>query len=959
MTPNECPSHAVLGRYAAGASPVAEAQAIDTHVGTCTTCLRELELLGERPDPLVAALRRTDGLVPENNPVLEGAVAALLAAKKGLAVAQRAEIESGAILNGYRILEELGRGGMGRVYRAVHPRLGQEVALKVLRPGMDSAPILARFETERQTLALMDHPQIARVLDGGVTEDGRPFFVMELVRGIRITNYCEKHGLDVCRRLELFATVCQAVQHAHQKGIIHRDLKPSNVLVAEYDGEPAAKIIDFGVAKAMEQSSGAETEMGMLIGTPEYMSPEQADLTSRDIDTRSDIYSLGVVLYELLTGTTPFEACRRQDTPVLEKLRVIREVEPLAPSKQGLPARSGSPKGARLRELDWIVLKALDKERSLRYETAAAFAEDIRRFLQNEVVEAGPHSRVYRLKKFVRRNRGAVVAATVVLAAILTGTAATTVALIQTRQSEHRALDDRDASKAVSDFLAKDLLALASVYNQEGNRGARDPDIKVRTLLDLAANGIEGKFERQPRVEAQLRRVMGQVYSYLGDNETALKHLERSQDLAAFPPDSPETRQLLTDLAYVYRNKADYAQADRLLEQLIAAETRVGNHAGALLARLNRGLLYRDQGKYDVAVRLTESVLEDCLATLGPDHRTTLSAQQNLGSLYTDLGTYPRAEELLKAALDGRTRVQGPDHPQTITAINTLVALYMQRREYSRAEPLYHQALEADRRLLGPDHRNTLVTLNNLGNLYLSMNRFDDAEKYLTQAWEARRRVNGSDHPDTLNCRSNLCLLYMRQRKGEKAEQCYCELAEAQGRVQGAGHPMTLIALNNLASLYIRRREYSRAESVLRQVLDGVQQSPAPRWDLLSSAFWNLTDALLRQKKWSDAELVAREFLTQCRKRQPDSIMCFSAQCQLGQALVNLERFAEAEPLLIQGYHGIEERRKELGVQLANLRINEAIMRVIDLYIAWGKPEEAAKWRAKLPPPKAAAKKAG
>jgi autotransporter-associated beta strand protein len=416
MVANDCLPDDVLNRYATGELSEAEARVIDTHLGQCSHCLGRLDDLAVRADSILAALRQPREAAADNTPpVLSRAVAAVLAGTVRLGP------EPGTVLNGYRILEEVGRGGMGRVYRAAHPRLDQEVALKLLRPGTDSASILTRFEVERQALARMDHPNIARVLDGGATEDGQPFFVMELVRGVCVTRYCDEHRLDLGRRLELFISVCQAVQHAHQKGVIHRDLKPSNVLVAEYDGRPVPKVIDFSVARAIDAQASAATEVGMLVGTPEYMSPEQADVVAQDIDTRSDIYALGMLLYELLTGETPF-ARRLRGAPLLEVLRTLREEEPPAPSARLKAAAEQVEVAARRAagpdklvkqvrgELDWVVLKALEKDRSRRYETAAALAEDVRRYLNDEPVQAGPPSRVYRLKKFLRRNRGGVLA---------------------------------------------------------------------------------------------------------------------------------------------------------------------------------------------------------------------------------------------------------------------------------------------------------------------------------------------------------------------------------------------------------------------------------------------------------------------------------------------------------------------------------------------------------------------
>src|SRR6266516_2805045 len=344
----------------------------------------------------------------------------------------------GTVIGRYKILESIGEGGYGTVFMAEQTTpVQRKVALKIIKAGMDTRQVIARFEAERQALALMDHPNIAKVFDAGVTDTGRPYFVMELVKGVSIVNYCDQHHLPPRARLELFVQICQAVQHAHQKGIIHRDLKPSNVLVAQYDGKPVPKVIDFGVAKATGQQLTERTMFtgfGDVIGTLEYMSPEQAEMNQLDVDTRSDIYSLGVLLYELLTGSTPLEKERIKQTALLEALRFVREEEPPNPStrlstSQQLPSiatnRGLEPKklsGIVHGELDWIVMKALEKDRNRRYETANGFAADVQRYLDDEAVHACPPSATYRFRKFARRNKAALLTVVAVMAALVGGT---------------------------------------------------------------------------------------------------------------------------------------------------------------------------------------------------------------------------------------------------------------------------------------------------------------------------------------------------------------------------------------------------------------------------------------------------------------------------------------------------------------------------------------------------------
>jgi serine/threonine protein kinase len=382
----------------------------------------------------------------------------------------------GTVIGPYKLLEQIGEGGMGLVFMAEQQRpVRRRVALKVLKPGMDTRQVVARFEAERQALALMDHPNIAKIHDGGTTESGRPYFVMELVRGVPITDFCDERRLTTRERLELFVTVCQAVQHAHQKGIIHRDLKPSNVLVTLHDTRAVPKVIDFGIAKATSQPLTERTlftHFAQMVGTPLYMSPEQAEMSGLDVDTRSDVYSLGVLLYELLTGTTPFEGDTLRRVGLDEMRRLIREEEPPTPSQRlhTLDAQACSTvserRGVDVRrlgqalrgELDWIVMRALEKDRERRYESASAFAADVQRYLNDEAVAACPPSANYRLRKYVRRHRRALATAGLVAGALLTATAVSTWQAVRARDAERTAATEASIARAVNDFLQEDLL---------------------------------------------------------------------------------------------------------------------------------------------------------------------------------------------------------------------------------------------------------------------------------------------------------------------------------------------------------------------------------------------------------------------------------------------------------------------------------------------------------------------
>jgi serine/threonine protein kinase/Flp pilus assembly protein TadD len=448
--------------------------------------------------------------------------------------------QPGMVLAGrYKLLQQIGEGGMGTVWMAQQTEpVKRLVALKLIKAGMDSQQVIARFEAERQALALVDHANIARVLDGGTTGTGRPYFVMDLVKGVPITRYCDTHHLTPRQRLELFVPVCQAVQHAHQKGIIHRDLKPSNVLVALYDGKPVPKVIDFGVAKAAGQSLTDKTLVtgfGNIVGTLEYMSPEQAEINQLDIDTRSDIYSLGVLLYELLTGSPPFTKKDLEKAGMLEMLRVIREQEPSKPSTklstaEGLPtlAANRGTEPAKLTklvrgELDWIVMKALEKDRSRRYETANGFAMDVQRYLADEPVQACPPSVAYRLRKFTRRNKATLTAAALVLLALLLGTIVSTwqaVRATRARDAERASHDALDAAReqqdrqrtSINGKLSRALADVASL--REKSKNARPSDNAPWNQLREALRGAEalaGAELADPALVGQVRALQAGV----------------------------------------------------------------------------------------------------------------------------------------------------------------------------------------------------------------------------------------------------------------------------------------------------------------------------------------------------------------------------------------------------------------------------------------------------------------
>ncbi len=628
----------------------------------------------------------------------------------------------GARIGAYKLLHQIGEGGMGIVYMAEQEQpVRRMVALKIIKPGMDSAQVIARFEAERQALALMDHPNIARVLDAGTTDSGRPYFVMELVHGVPITKYCDDAHLNPRQRLDLFVPVCQAIQHAHQKGIIHRDIKPSNVLVTLYDGKPVPKVIDFGVAKAIDQRLTERTmftQSGSVVGTLEYMSPEQAEMSAIGVDTRSDIYALGVLLYELLTGSTPLERAKLREAGYNEILRRIKEEEPPKPSTRLSELRNALPSISSQRhtepakltrlvrgELDWIVMKALEKDRTRRYETASGFARDIGRFLAGDPVEAGPPSATYKLRKLrastVRRWRRWGLSR---FSCCWPPRSAPTWRFRPAAPNSKRfgrprppKVSETEPSrpnrrrgpskprpgsrrptpkqseaeaKSVLEFFQTKVLAAARPKDQEGGLGTQ---ATIRDAVDAAVPGIEKSFAGKPAVEASIHDTMAQSYLYLGKPALAIRHHESALALRRqlLGPDHPDTLTSMSSLAIAFWSAGRLAEAVTLHEDTLKRRrARLGpDHPDTLESMGSLAVAYHDAGRLALALPLYEQTLKRHQAKLGPDHPDTLTSMNNLASVYEDAGRLTDALPLFEEALKRRQTTLAPDHPHTLISM--------------------------------------------------------------------------------------------------------------------------------------------------------------------------------------------------------------------------------------------------------------------------------------------------
>jgi len=877
---------------------------------------------------------------------------------------QLATLQTSTLVGPYRLLERIGSGGMGEVWLAdqIQP-VRRRVAIKLIKAGMDTNEVVARFQAERQALALMDHPGIAKVFEAGSTLQGRPYFVMEYITGTPITQYCDQHRMTVRERLELFVQVCDAVQHAHQKAIIHRDLKPSNILVSEVDGKPMPRVIDFGVAKAISYGLTAEaqfTQTGAILGTPAYMSPEQASSIGVDVDTRTDVYSLGVILYELLVGARPLDF---HDLALEEMLRQLREEESPRPSakmrmrreQSGTTAENrGSDAPKLLRQLrgdvDAIALKAVEKDRSRRYGSPSDLAADIGRYLRSEAVLAVPPSLTYRTGKFARRYRGALAAiAACVLMLILASGVSIWQSIRATKQRD-RADVEAATAQAVSDFLQNDLLAQASAYTQWGPSSKADPDLKVRSALDRAATRVTGRFDRQPEVEAAIRDTIGQTYMELGLYQDALKQLDRAQDLQhrTLGAENPKTLRTGGRLAGAVMATGRYAEAEGLFSHVLKTQRRVlgSEHPDTLLSMSGLAYIYREQGKYPQAEALESQVFEICRRVLGPEHPSTLDGMDKLAELYYRQGKYPQAEMLGNQVLQIRRRVFGLEHPGTTISMSDLANVYAARGKYAQAEALYSQTLEIRRRVTGPDSPYTLAAMNNVAVVYSDQGKYAQAEALDSQTLQIRRHVLGPESPETLMSMENLACNYADRRKYPQAEALFSQTLEIERRVMGIESRFTLNTLSDAVFMYQREGKYALAETYAAEVLAAWRHALGPESAVTMKAEADLVTARLSQRKFIESEPPARELLEFYRKIRSEEWQRFRAESLLGASLAGQKKYAKAESLLLEGYRGIWAQKDRIAAPDL-YHLDRARGWVVELYRAWGKQAKAAEWGKK------------
>jgi len=935
-------------------------------------------------------------------------------------VARPSEVGPGAAVGPYTLVRLIGEGGFGSVYLAEQTEpVRRRVALKIIKPGMGTQSVIGRFEQERQALAMMDHPNIAKVLDAGTTGHGRPFFVMEYVEGQPITRYADEHRLTVRQRLELFGQVCNGIQHAHSKGIIHRDIKPSNVLVATHDGRPFARVIDFGIAKAVDQRLTEETIFtahGHLVGTPIYMSPEQAE-GSLDIDTRSDVYALGVLLYELLTGTTPLEPERLRAAAFGEIYRMVREVDPPRPSTRlgsltdTLPRvaanRGAPPDGLRslLRgELDWIAMRALEKERSRRYETASSFALDVQRYLAGEAVEAVPPSRMYRLRKFAIRNRGAVTAAGAVAVALIVGMVAFAWQASLARDQRDRAVRAEaetqaraDELEVVSQFqadmlgqvdpnaagqrLTDDVLAryaealeaavppipearrarMVDDFEREWSRvNSTDAalDLIDGAILRPAVETIDSKFADQPEVDARLRLVVANQYRVLGRYDSAMPLMEASLRTARreLGEGHPRALTAANDMGYLLIVMGRPAEAEPYLREALETMSSVlgEDHRDALTARANLAMSLHYQGRLDDAEPVYRTSLRMRRDALGDDDPDTVVSATNLGFLLLAQGRFADAEPLLREAMERQRALLGEDHPDAVTAVNNLGYAIQYQGRLEEAEPYVREAYDRWRRALGEDHPWTLTGMNNLALLVQDLGRFDEAERLLRSAVEGRERVLGEDHPDTIACVGNLGRLLHAAGRLDEAEPYLWTSLEKKRAVLGEDHPDTFTSLNNYGLLLEARRDLAGAERYYRQAMESCRRVLGEAHPNTLITTVNTGAVVQRQGRNEEADEMLGGIEQTCRATFTGSYRSWLAKLltSRGMARTSLGELADAEADLLEAHELFVATRGE-----GHHDTQGCVRALVALYEAWseaapgdGHDERAATWRASAGP---------
>jgi tetratricopeptide (TPR) repeat protein len=886
----------------------------------------------------------------------------------------------------YRIDGRIGQGGMGAVYRGsrADEQFQHTVAIKILRFAQGDSAEVQRFRQERQILAKLEHPHIARLLGGGSwippgAAEGQPYIVMEYVDGMPLTAYSERNALSIRARLLLFRQICDAVSYAHRHLVIHRDLKPGNILVTP-DGTP--RLLDFGIAKLLSGGTHEDTTATSALlrpMTPDYASPEQ--VRGEPVSTASDVYSLGALLYELLAGRRPH---RISGSDPLEIVRTICESEVEPPSHSGNRELLG--------DLDVIVLKAMQVESARRYGSVDQLSEDLRRYLEGLPILARPDTWRYRTAKFARRHRLGLGAAATVLLALIGGVAGSTWEAARANLAEHAAIRERDrattaeraaererdsavhaeriatternravaeqqradveaaAAKAVNDFLQTDLLSQAGSAAQALS-AKPDPDLRVRTALDRAAARLARKFEKQPLVEGSIRQTIADAYKDLGLFPEAEREQKQVLEMRrrVLGPEHPATLDAANRLGNVYWSQGKLGETEQFLTKILETEQRVlgPDHPQTLKTLGNLGQIFCDDSKYQQAESfLTKAMYRD-RRVLGEENIDTVDVTIGLARLYNEQRRFADAEELYARALKVLRRLRSDDHPDTLSTVNNLGTLYWREGKFAKATPLFLELSEHVRRALGEEHPDTLTTIQNLASLYRSEGRYAEAEALFSRVLSIRRRVQGEEHRETLKLMTDLASLHRVRGDYGEAERLFATVWEVEHRVLGERDAEFLRTSNSLAVLYSRQGRYTEAETLLAKVLDGRRQILGDKDIRIAQTLAAMGRVRLDQHKYADAEPPLHTALTTFEKAAPDDWERFSIESMLGASLAGQQKYPDAEPLLLEGYAGLQQRERRMLFEHRSV-VRESAEAVVQLYENWAKPEQAAAWRHKI-----------